>query len=122
MRAMSLPFGRRSPAGRGMVGDDGEGEIVEKLMSISRAEFEAGLRRLAGTAPCSNGRDGYVLSDVGAEKQPVRFSFEPLTDAVLGTLLKLPRARIRLHLASLSIEDRAEFIALFDRTFQRGGG
>lgn len=105
-----------------MADEDGGDGIVEKLMSISRAEFETGLKRIAGTAPHSNGQNGYVLADVGAERQTVCCSFEALSDAVLGDLLKLPRARIKLHLASLSSDDRADFVALFDRTFQRGGG
>jgi hypothetical protein len=105
-----------------MAAEAGEGKIVEKLMSISRAEFEAGLKRLSKTPPRRNGQDGYVLSDVGSEHQSVHCSFEPQPDAVLGHLLKLPRARVRLHLASLSSDDRANFIDLFDRTFQRGGG
>ena len=110
-----------------MTGEDGAGEgsedeIVEKLMSISRAEFETGLKRLTNTPPHLNGQDVYILSDVGPQHQSVRCAFQPLPDAVLGHLLKLPRARIRLHLSSLSSHDRATFLDLFDRTFQRGGG
>lgn len=105
-----------------MTAEDGGGETVEKLMSISRAEFETGLKRLTGATSRPNGRDDYLLSDIGADRQTVRFSFEPLPEAVLGTLLKLPRARITLHLTTLSNTDRADFLALFDRTFQRGGG
>ena len=122
MRVMNSPSGHRSPVADGMAGKDSEDEIVEKLMSISRAEFEAGLKRLPGTATHLNGQRSYVLSDVGPERRIVRCSFEPLSDTVLGALLKLPRARIRLHLDSLSSNDRAEFMSLFDRTFQRGGG
>ena len=105
-----------------MAGEDGVDALVEKTMSISRPEFETGLQRLAGTAPISRDQEGYLLQGVGAERQTIRCSFEPLPDAVLGKFLKLPRARITLHLASLSSEARADFLALFDRTFQRGGG
>lgn len=105
-----------------MTGADDGDAIVEKLMSISRTEFESGLERLTGTAPRPNDRDDYLLPDMGADQQTVRCTFEPLPEAVLGTLLKLPRARITLHLASLSNDDRAIFLTLFDRTFQRGGG
>jgi hypothetical protein len=104
------------------VNEDGAGEVVEKLMSISRAEFEAGLKRLTGVAARPNGQDGYVLADISPERRTVCCSFEALPDAVLGDLLQLPRARVRLHLALLSSDARAEFMLLFDRTFQRGGG
>ncbi|MGI9493259.1 MAG: hypothetical protein ACR2QF_12745 [Geminicoccaceae bacterium] len=105
-----------------MTADEGGDAIVEKLMSISRAEFESGLKRLAGSAAQSNGRDDYLLSDIGVERQTIRCAFEPLPEAVLGTLLKLPRARVTLHLTTLSSTDRTDFLTLFDRTFQRGGG
>ncbi len=105
-----------------MADEAGESETVEKLMSIRRDEFEAGLARLAGTELQPNGEDSYLLSNIGTERQTVHCIFETLPDAVLGKLLMLPRARIRLHLAALSSETRAEFLTLFDRTFQRGGG
>ena len=103
--------------------DEGDpGETVEKVMSITRAEFAVGLERLAGMSLRPHGQDGYVLDGTGAGRQAVRCSFEPLPDAVLGKLMRLPRARVRLHLAALSGEAREEFLALFERTFQRGGG
>lgn len=95
---------------------------VEKIMSISRTEFETGLKRLAGMMPRSNGQGGYVLVDVGAERKAVSCAFEPLPDAVLGGLVKLPRVKVTLHLTALSGEARAAFVARFDRTFLRGGG
>ena len=105
-----------------MADGDGPSATVEKIMSITRAEFEAGLRRLTGTPPHSNDRGDYVVAGVGAERQTVCCSFEPLPDAVLGGLVKLPRVRVKLQLAALSSEARAAFVALFERTFQRGGG
>ena len=105
-----------------MVDENRPGETVEKIMSITRDEFETGLRRLTGSAPRVNGRDHYILPEIGADRQVVHCSFETMPDAVLGGLVRLPRARVRLHLAALSSEARAEFIALFDRRFQRGGG
>lgn len=117
-----MPSGRRLPADEGMAGREGVSEIVEKVMSISRPEFEAGLKRLAGRVPDSNGQGGYVLSDVGAERQTVLCAFEALPSAVLGALLKLPCARIQLDLTALSSDARRDFVELFERTFQRGGG
>ncbi len=100
----------------------GPSETVEKIMSITRAEFEAGLNRLAETPPRTNARGDYVLLEVGTGQQTVSCSFEPLPDAVLGGLVKLPRVRVKLQLAALSGKARAEFVARFERTFQRGGG
>jgi hypothetical protein len=105
-----------------MDSEAGESETVEKLMSIRRDEFEAGLKRLTGSELRLNGADGYLLGNIGKESQTVRCSFEALPDAVLGKLLALPRARVRLHLTGLSSDARTEFLTLFDRTFQRGGG
>lgn len=102
--------------------EEGQGDIVEKLMSIRRDEFEAGLVRLSGTELQPEGEGSYLLSHIGPERQTVRCVFETLPDAVLGKLLTLPRARVRLYLKALSSEARAEFLTLFDRTFQRGGG
>jgi len=103
-------------------GEGAPGEALEKLMAITREEFETGLRRLTGSVLQATIAGHYVLADIGAGRQSVRCSFERLPDAVLGGLMKLPRARIRLHLADLPREAREDFIASFDRIFQRGGG
>lgn len=108
--------------GERMSAEGGPNQTVEKVMSITRAEFARGLEILAGTPPHADGRGGYILDGIGTMQQTVRCSFEPLPEAVLGGLLRLPRARVRLDLAALSGEARKEFVALFDRTFQRGGG
>jgi len=105
------------------MGNDGAPpETVEKLMSITRAEFEAGLKRLGGKPPRLDGSGQYVVSGTGGERQSVICSFEALPDAVLGGRMRLPRARVKLHLAALSGKARVDFVALFERTFQRGGG
>lgn len=97
-------------------------ETVEKLMAITRSEFEAGLGRLGGKPPRSKGDGRYVLADMGPDRRNVRCSFEALPDAVLGGRMRLPRARVTLDLAELPGKARTEFIAMFERTFQRGGG
>ena len=98
------------------------GKTVEKLMSFSRTEFEAGLRRLAGDGLRTESATRYDLP-WGAEGQHlIGVDFEPQPDAVLGGLVKLPRVRVVLHLAMLSANEREEFVTRFDRTFQRGGG
>jgi len=52
----------------------------------------------------------------------VSISFEKLEPAVLGGLMRLPRGRVTLHLDALDEAARGKFLALFDQTFQRGGG
>jgi len=100
----------------------GEGDSVEKLMSITRAEFETGLARLTGGPLRPDGDGTYSLAGIGPAGEAVGCSFEPLPAAVLGGLLRLPRARIRLDLAALPPEARPAFLSRFYQTFQRGGG
>jgi hypothetical protein len=93
----------------------------EKMMSFTEAEFENGLRRLTGTAPRKNSLGQYDLSDaVGGAA--VTCSFDPLPDAVLGGLMRLPRVRVILDMSTLPDDQRLEFMTHFERTFQRGGG
>lgn len=91
-------------------------------MSITRAEFETGLRRLTGAAPATTVEGHYLLAGIGPGDQAVRCAFEPLPDAVLGGLMRMPRVKVTLDLAALPDAARPAFIAAFDRTFQRGGG
>lgn len=101
---------------------DAPGEIVEKIMSISRREFETGLERLTGAPPRPSGPDRYDVAVDAGRTLNFSFRFEVLPDAVLGKLVVLPRARVTLDLGQLPPDARAGFLALFDRTFQRGGG
>ena len=52
----------------------------------------------------------------------VSIRFEAIEPAVLGGLMRLPRARVTLDLGSLDGDARQAFLAIFDQTFQRGGG
>ena len=105
-----------------MTKQGGPDDRVEKLMSITRAEFETGLARLTGVPLSIDGGGDYLLPVAGGTRETVGCSFEPLPEVVLGGLMKLPRARVRLDLAALPGDARAAFVARFDRTFQRGGG
>lgn len=91
---------------------------VEKIMSITLAEFEAGLARLDATAPATEQGGVYQIPNAPG----VAIAFGKLEPAVLGGVMRLPRARVTLQLEALDGNVRAAFLALFDRTFQRGGG
>ena len=99
---------------------------VEKIMSIKPVEFEAGIVRLDSDAPASatTARDitTYAVDHPAAGGGPVRIVFEKLEPAVLGGLMRLPRAKVTLYLEGLSDDARRAFLGIFDQTFQRGGG
>lgn len=91
---------------------------IEKIMSIKLAEFESGLARLDPAAPATNINGTYKIPNTAG----VTIDFEKLEPAVLGGLMRLPRARVTLNLEALDLPARATFLAFFDQTFQRGGG
>lgn len=91
-------------------------------MSITRQEFETGLGRLAGMTARPLSPDRYELVPEAGGPAPVTVDFEELPKAVLGGLMALPRVRVTLDVSALPQGARADFVALFDRTFQRGGG
>ncbi|SMX48090.1 hypothetical protein [Maliponia aquimaris] len=103
-----------------MLFDPEPGETVQKLMSVTLAEFETGVARLTGAAAVSTGAV-YDLSPAAAGK-PVTAHFVPQPDAVLGGLVRLPRVQVTLDLRALDKDARAGFVLQFDRVFQRGGG
>ena len=97
------------------------GDRVEKLMSFTQTEFENGLRRLLGSAPGKTPSGAYDLSSA-AGGADVSCTFVPQADAVLGTLVRLPRVQVVLNLSNLPADARLEFLTRFEKTFQRGGG
>lgn len=106
-------------AGREAPLDDAERVVrVEKLMSVSRAEFEASWRVFAPSDP--PGTDGPVRLVVGGGT--VHVAFAPRPNVRLGGLMVLPRALIVLEFIGVPANDRLDLIARFDRAFQRGGG
>jgi hypothetical protein len=119
---MRLPSGRQWPAARGMSSPDFLEQRVEKIMAIRRDEFEAGLARLTDRPFERDPGGAYLVPDTDPADPVVSISFEPLEDAVLGGLLRLPRARVVLDLTTIAADQRAAFVTRFDRTFQRGGG
>jgi len=91
---------------------------VEKLMSISRAEFLASLVHIAGVRETENGMWVVPLDADGS----ATITFNKQASVQLGGLLELPRARITIRLDGGSAEARATFFQRFDMAFQRGGG
>jgi len=100
---------------------------VEKIMSIKPIEFEAGITRLDPTAVTSAVTDGATVTfpvthPAAGDAGPVAITFEKLEPAVLGGLMRLPRAKVTLRLDDLTPDARRTFLGVFDQTFQRGGG
>ena len=100
---------------------------VEKIMSIKPAEFEAGIARLnPAAAAAARVQAGSVVFSVdhpsAGDAGPVPIVFEKLEPAVLGGLMRLPRAKVTLQLDALAPPARRAFLGVFDQTFQRGGG
>ena len=91
---------------------------IEKIMSIRRVEFEAGLARIDVDAPATNTAGVYTIPNRGG----VTITFEKLAPAVLGGLMRLPRAKITIDVEALDQAARQQFVAFFEKTFQRGGG
>lgn len=91
---------------------------IEKIMSIKLSEFEAGLARLDPSAPATHVEGIYNIPNTAG----VSIKFEKLEPAVLGGLMRLPRAKVTLNLEALAPEARQKFLSFFDQTFQRGGG
>lgn len=91
---------------------------VEKLMSLSRGEFEKSIAALAGGAV--EIVDGVAsLSEGGGS---VAIAFDALPPKRLGGLLLLPQARVTLHVSGLDEPAAVAFLQRFELAFQRGGG
>lgn len=110
---MTQPPSTGAPRGAGAL----ESLVVEKIMSMSRAEFENSLAALLDlpSAPAPP-----VRVPLGAGS--VAIDFEPLQGVRLGGLLELPRARVSLSFTGVARDEREAFARRFDLAFQRGGG
>lgn len=99
-------------------GSDGvESLVIEKTMSMSRAEFD---NSLAALLDLPAARALPVRLPLGAGS--VAIDFEPLQGVRLGGLLELPRARVSLSFTGVARDEREAFARRFDLAFQRGGG
>jgi hypothetical protein len=94
------------------------GAIVEKLMTITRAELEASLAKLDPAARLDAAGHARVrIAGVAAA-----LTFEALPKRRVGGLISLPQARVTLAFDGTSADERAGFLRRFDIAFQRGGG
>lgn len=91
---------------------------VEKLMSLSLAEFQATIAPLAG-GPLPPG-DSMVTIPIGSGH--VVIAYEPRASVRFGGLLDLPRAAVSLTFEGVPADGQIAFIKRFDFVFQRGGG
>jgi hypothetical protein len=91
-------------------------ESVEKVMTLSRAEFARGVAALA-----PEGR-GANPARVPLGSGWVSIRYEALPGVCLGMLLELPRARVIIEFDKVSAVEREAFLRRFDIAFQRGGG
>ncbi len=97
----------------------GTPETIEKIMSLTLADFHRSVRVLAPDLTPGHGQTEVVVPDGAAS---VRITYEPLESTTLGGLLALPRARVTISHDSGDPGLRAAFLARFDQAFQRGGG
>lgn len=96
----------------------GERAVVEKLMTLSRAEFEKSLSIFLGR-PCAPGTES-ALEPLSTGSVEIRY--EALPGVRLGGLLELPRALVRLTFEDIPEAEREAYLRRFDIAFQRGGG
>jgi hypothetical protein len=92
--------------------------VVEKLMSLSPAEFEQSLSLFLGReiAP------GTVRVREALDTGTVDICFMPHEGLRLGGLLELPRARVSLTFEAVPEPVRSAYVRRFEIAFQRGGG
>ena len=91
---------------------------AEKLMSVSRREFEESWRAFSGEMPPAPGAPSRMAAGDGF----VLIGYEPRPAVRLGGLLELPRAAVSFEFDGVDAPAKAALLARFDRAFQRGGG
>lgn len=90
----------------------------ERVMSISRSEFETSIAMLGAHRDGENNSKFFDLPSGSVE-----IAFTALPSVTLGGLLALPRAKLTLKFSeTVTPAGRAKFVLLFDTSFQRGGG
>lgn len=89
-------------------------------MSISRVEFDRGIKRLGGhlVSESESTATFQVLCEGGAAD----ISFTPTQGVTLGTSLALPRANVTIMPNTQTPDQAIAFFNNFDQVFQRGGG
>lgn len=93
---------------------------IEKLMTLSAAEFAKSMTAFAGEGVLIvDGRATVAVNDRGGS---ARISFERLAPRRVGGLLELPQARVTIALTDVPAAEKDSFLRRFDIAFQRGGG
>ena len=105
-------------ARRGRLSDVTAPLAVIKLMSLSPSEFAATAAQLGPSHAAAEG--GRFLIPTGGGHVEIAYTAQPPVQ--LGRLLHLPRGEVTVTFTNVGEDDRARFLKLFDRTFQRGGG
>lgn len=91
---------------------------IAKVMTITRDEFVASLRRLDPVAHLD--ASGEACATIAGAQ--TRLRFEVLPRRRLGGVLSLPQARVTLVIDTDDAARRAAALRAFDIAFQRGGG
>ncbi len=90
----------------------------DKIMSTTRAEFEASLDKLHPGARLDT--DGRVRFELAPGHAEVRF--EQMEPRRITDLVRIQQARVTLRFDGVSPEAEAAFVRRFEIYFQRGGG
>ena len=97
----------------------GTQDTVEKIMSLTLADFHRSVEALAPDIAARKGQTEFRIPESDAT---VLVRYEPLESTTLGGLLTMPRARITIFFNGFDEAGREAFLARFDQAFQRGGG
>ena len=89
----------------------------ERIMSLSRAEFEASIAKLGPHTVSADGHPVFAL-----KHGTVEIRYRAAAAKTLGGLLALPQAVVTLAFSDSIPAAEAAFIHRFDIAFQRGGG
>ncbi len=91
---------------------------IEREMGLDRAEFLRSLEALLGGRDWQS-EDGWLQFRWAG--RPVRILLHPTGARRIGSL-SLPMTQVEIDLRALDEEEARDFLARFDRAFQRGGG
>lgn len=94
------------------------GQRIEREMGLDHAEFLRSLEVLLGGRNWQLEEDWLLFPWTG---RTVRILLHPTAARRLGSL-SLPMTRVEIDLDALNEAEAADFLARFERAFQRGGG
>lgn len=121
------PSGRLLPGAEGTVDETqrcnspSSEPFVEKVMTLSRAEFASSIAAFAGKEArraAASGAPVVIPIDGGR----ATITFTKIEGFSFGGLVEMPRARVVIRFDGVSEWGAAEFLRRFDIAFQRGGG